>query len=395
MRAHGIIAGGLAILFLGLAFSEAQDRPAPVVQAAVTVEDKLSPAQQQLLLTARRGADWLARMHDPKGRFLPGYLPALQRASEGDNLVRQAAAAAGLARASRSLKEEGYAVRAAQTILTLLEDTVVDPTDKNARLIDTPGDAVTRAVMAAALILAIHELPNPPSDLVEKAEQMCNTLRKLPSTEGKLGEADPTSAGMVLWALAKSHVRTPAAWKPVVVAKSLAYYRSQWEKNRQLQAVRPLTAACVELHLATKDKTAATFAFEIQDWVTGLQYTKLDGRRLGWYGGFMSWQDGRLVESEPDAGTGALAAGLADAMRLTREVGDVQRHQNYAAALEQAVQFLGSLQYTEAGTQHFAVWYRPKVVGGFHQSLSNGDLRIDHTADALAAVMGFAEHLAR
>ena len=37
-------------------------------------------------------ADWLARMHGIKGRFLPGYLPALKQELEGDNLMRQASA---------------------------------------------------------------------------------------------------------------------------------------------------------------------------------------------------------------------------------------------------------------------------------------------------------------
>ncbi|MFQ3649561.1 MAG: hypothetical protein SNJ75_04455, partial [Gemmataceae bacterium] len=58
-----------------------------------------------------------------------------------------------------------------------------------------------------------------------------------------------------------------------------------------------------------------------------------------------------------------------------------------------AVQFLVGLQYTEASTQHFATWYRPKVVGGFHHSPTNGDLRIDHAAEAITAVMASVEHL--
>ncbi|MFQ3652545.1 MAG: hypothetical protein SNJ75_19690, partial [Gemmataceae bacterium] len=163
--------GMLAVLLACWTLSLAQEVPssakpsgaakppaAPAPLPAAVAETKFSPAQQHLMLTARRGADWLARMHDAKGRFLPGYLPALQRASEGDNLARQATAAAGLARAARVLREEAYAVRSAQTLLTLLEDTVIDPADKTSRIVDLPGDRLVRAVAGAYLVLAIYEL---------------------------------------------------------------------------------------------------------------------------------------------------------------------------------------------------------------------------------------------
>ena len=402
MRTIAMGSGILTVMLACWTLGQAQDTPAPTkpvapparLPAAVT-EAKLTPAQQQMMLNARRGADWLARMHDVKGRFLPGYLPALQRASEGDNLNRQATAAAGLARAARVMREEAYAVRAAQTILTLLEDTIPDPDDKTCLLVDLPGDRLTRASAAASIILATCELPNPPADLVEKSEKLTRALYKLARTDGSLGEADVTTAGSILWAVARSHRQTPAAWKPALVSKALAFYRKQWAKNRRLEAVYPLTAACVECYRHTKDRNAAAFALEIQDWLVGLQYTNLDGKRLAWYGGFMTWIDGRPMEQEPDARAGALAASLVEAVSLARELADVQRHQQYSQALEQAVQFLISLQYTEAGTQHFTVWYRPKVVGGFHHSPTNGDLRIDHSAEALAAVMGFAEQVER
>jgi hypothetical protein len=370
--------------------------PAPMLAAKDSshgAQPKRTPQQQQMLLYARRGADWLARMHDPKGRFLPGYLPALQRASEGDNLPRQALAAAGLAHAARVLGEEAYAVRAAQTLLTLLEDTIVDPADKTCRIVDLPGDRLVRAAAAAHLVQAICELPQPPADLLEKAEQLTRTLAKLIQADGRIAEADVSTAGMILCALARSHRCQPAPWKPALVSKALSYYRSVWEKNRRLEAVYPLTIACVECYRSNKDRQAAAFALKIQDWLLGLQYTKLDGQRLGWFGGFMAWRDGQAVEQEPDARAGALAASLAKGVSLARELADVQRHQQYTQALEQAVQFLLSLQYTEAGTQHFAAWYRPKVVGGFHHSPTNGDLRIDHAAQAIEAILDWVEHM--
>ena len=59
--------------------------------------------------------------------------------------------------------------------------------------------------------------------------------------------------------------------------------------------------------------------------------------------------------------------------------------------LERSLQFLATLQYTEAGTQHFAQWYRPRIVGAFHLSPTDGNLRIDHTAPAVTALVGYVE----
>ena len=44
------------------------------------------------------------------------------------------------------------------------------------------------------------------------------------------------------------------------------------------------------------------------------------------------------------------------------------------------LQFVGRLQYTEGNTNHFAEWYRSRLVGGFHASQQDGNLRIDSDA---------------
>ncbi|MBY0232288.1 MAG: hypothetical protein K2W96_23675, partial [Gemmataceae bacterium] len=81
-----------------------------------------------------------------------------------------------------------------------------------------------------------------------------------------------------------------------------------------------------------------------------------------------------------------------EACRCAREAGDAARHQRYAEAADRAVQFLATLQYTDAGTQHFAPWFRPRIVGAFHASPTDGNLRLDHTAWAVSACIGHAEH---
>jgi hypothetical protein len=220
-------------------------------------------------------------------------------------------------------------------------------------------------------------------------------MRKEARPDGSLGAADPSTAALALWAIIRSHKASPAAWKPALAAKSLAFYHAGWAKAKTPDAAHAFAAACAETYLATTDKKALAFAFDVADWVCGLQYSTIDRRRLAWYGGFMAWRDGRPMEEQPDVRAGSLAAGLVEACRAARESGDAARLQRYTGALEQALQFLTTLQYTEGGTQHFSAWYRPKVVGGFHASPTDGDLRIDHTADAVTALVGYVEHVAR
>src|SRR5690348_7661566 len=92
---------------LTLSLIRGQDRPAapPLTQPAplsappgapaAPARDlsRLTPLQRQMLLSAQCGADWLYRMNGVKGRFLYGYLPALEAEMEGDQLLRQAGAA--------------------------------------------------------------------------------------------------------------------------------------------------------------------------------------------------------------------------------------------------------------------------------------------------------------
>src|SRR5262249_3826724 len=137
--------------------SPAPEAPRALAPAPVPPRDfsNLTDAQKQHLLTAQRGADWLFRMNGVKGRFLPGYLPALKQAMQGDSYRRQAAAAAALARAGRLCGEDRFAARASQAILALLEDTAADPNDALARCTTLPRGAVNRLGAAAALVLAI------------------------------------------------------------------------------------------------------------------------------------------------------------------------------------------------------------------------------------------------
>jgi hypothetical protein len=360
-----------------------------------------------MLFSARRGADWLFRVNGVKGRFVYGYLPALKAEMDGDSFPRQVEAALALARAARLTGEERYAVRATQALLALLDETVTDPGEAPARHTALPSIVVNRLGAAGLLVAAINELPAPQADLLEKSEQLCNFIRGQARPDGSLRCDDSADAredspeavaahpGLALYGLARSHKLRPAPWKLDVLRKAVAFYRPWWQEHKGVAFVPAQAAACAEAYTLTRDAAFAEFAGEMADWLCGLQYDQIDPRRMLWYGGFMGFRDGRRVETAPDAGSAACAAALADASRAARAAGDAARYQRCTDALERALQFLVTLQYTDAGTQHFADWYRPRLVGAFHASHTDGNLRLDYTSQAVAAMLTYLEHVAR
>jgi hypothetical protein len=363
-----------------------------------------------MLVSAQCGADWLYRMNGIKGRFLYGYLPALEAEMEGDHLLRQAGAACALARAARFTGEERYAVRATQAILALLDETTVDARDSQVRYTALPTAAVNRLGAAGLLVLAINELPTPQADLLDRSEQLCNYIRNQARPDGSLrcndvgeeGKPSPDELdainsypGEALYGLMYSQKHRPASWKIELVRKAVAYYHPWWRTHKSMTFVPWQTAAYTEAYLQTRDRAFADCVHEMNDWLCGLQYAQIDPRRLVWYGGFMNWEDNRAVELVPQVDSACYAESLAEACRVAREAGDVVRHQRYSEALERCLQFLATLQYTDANTQHFVAWYRPRLVGGFHASHQDGNLRIDYTQHAVSALVGYLEHVVR
>jgi hypothetical protein len=329
---------------------------------------------------------------------------------EGDHYLRQVGAAFALARAARFLGEARYAARATQAILTLLDETVTDSTDPPSRHTALPSMVVNRLGAAGLLVLAINELPAPQPDLLEKSEQLCNWIRRQARADGSLrcndaAENDKAEAndadsaneypGLALYAVLRSQQHRPADWKTELARKAVAYYGPWWEAHRSMAFVPAQTAAWTEAYIQTKDTAFAEFVYKMNDWLCGLQYDQIDPRRLTWYGGFLSWADGKTVDAPPTIDSAAYAESLAEACRVARIGSDPAHHQRYTEAAERCLQFVVRLQYTDANAQHFADWYRPRLVGAFHASFQDGNLRIDYTQHALSALIAYLEEASR
>jgi hypothetical protein len=361
--------------------------------------DELPDFTREIVFATQRGMEWLSRdgIHQPNGRFIGGVNPALGKVIDEDSFVRQAMCAFVLARAARLTGDEKYAVRAAQTILSLLAEAPKDPANPVMR---KPAVLTNRAAAAAQLALAIYELPEAAPELTQSGEELCQFLHTCVQPDGSIpctDSGEPTGsttaehAGSVLAALAMSQRVAPAKWKLDAIAQGLAYYRKQFRTAPDPHIILWMTDAAVESHLQTKDPAAAEFVFEMADWLRKLQYDGADRSRTAWRGGFPTVAEGKVSQTPPTIETASYAMALADACRMIRQMDrpDAARYDEYRAALARALQFVTTLQYGEENTQHFAAHFRPAVVGAFHPSAADGNLRTDQTAAAVAALSQF------
>ncbi len=350
------------------------------------------------------GSNWLARMNQSQGRFQYGYLPALRQPMEGDHDLKQAQAALALAQAARFAGDDRQVVIASQAVLTLLASTRCEPADPNCRVPIQSSRSCNRVGFAATLVLAIYELPASDDKLTTEAERLCEFLRRQLRTDGSVHYTDgptdvPTEVepegehefpGLALQALAVSNRVRPAAWKLEAVQKGLTHYRARFKAKPHPLFAATLTPAFAELHAQTQSADAAAAIFEMNDWLVELQYRTTDPRHPAWAGGFKGWANNQTTDEAPNFESGRYLQSLACAYRVNRQVPDAQRTARYRQATNDAVQFLITLQYLEANTRHFADGYRTQLlIGGFHLSPTDGNLRIDATAHAATGLIAF------
>jgi hypothetical protein len=364
--------------------------------------DSLPEVTRQMVMSTQLGMEWLHRYHQPNGLFLSGYLPAVNQPLEGDNLLYQVKAAFVLARAARFTGDERYAVRANQAVLTLMTGTTVE---SNYRRPAQQSVVCNRLAFAAFLVMAIHELPDPAADLMAKADELCAFIVQQARDDGSLQYVDGNDnsltldpngvnhyPGAALYAIALSCRSKPANAKVELLRKALPHYRKWFKEHPEPSFTGWMTAACVEAWILTKENTFAEFAIEMTDWLCTLQHEQSpDPRKPLWRGGFKVAANGKVETAVPNLDSALHAQSIADCCRLVRQMPtpDIERFEKYRSALIRALQFVSTLQFTEANTLHIAANYRLMLVGGFHPTHSDGNLRVDQSAQAVSAFIQF------
>jgi hypothetical protein len=377
-------------------------KQAPAAETSAHDLAKMTPLQRAAFGGTKSGLAWLMRVNKPDGRFVPGFEPALRAPLEADSYLHQTGAAWALAQGASFFKDERAAMLAKQALLTLLVETTTD-SKTHARCTVAPDGLLNRLASGGMLAVAIFAAPAPAADLVQQADQLVHYLRLEQQADGSftLPADDPRvhaetlqhATGWALHALARSHAVRPEPWKLEAIRKGAAHYHAWWRQHKSLPMIPAHTAAYADAFAATKEKLFADAVFEMNDWLCDLQYVARDPRRPHWLGGFQTWTDGKAAASSPDIRSADAARSLAHAYRVAKEAGAASRAARYKSALEGAVQFLGTLQYTEANTQHFTQWYRQNLLlGGFFVSHQSGTLRLEATAQAVAALVPYLQH---
>jgi len=380
----------------------------PIPSATVKQRDlsKLPIQQRLFYLSGQRGMEWLQRANQPDGHFVNGMVPALRLPLEGDSYVRQAGAAFALARATKFFGDDRGSAIAKQALLTLLLETNVDPKEPTLRSL--PGHQANPLVAAGTLVAGIHELPAPPADLLDQADQLANFVRKHIQADGSLNMAETSGesgaanaeavqyySGPAMYGVIRSQRLRPAPWKPEMIHKALAYYYPYWKQHKNVPMLAWHSAVYTEAYLLTKESSFADAVFDMNDWLCGMQYQPANTGRAAWIGSFPPWVDGKAASNlAPNIESAGSVASLVEACRLARATGDVQRYQRYRQAAESGLQFLTTLQYSEANTQHFADWYRPFLVGAFHASSQDGNVRLDYAEHSVSALVQYLHYVA-
>ncbi len=374
-----------------------QAPPAPLVHHLGQDVKNLKPLPLKVYFSARTGAAWLQRANRIDGTFSYVSTPALWGRSKPEPYLRQAAATVALARAAHHFGDEHAAALATQTTLRLLLDTAADnPKAPQCRYPTAP--AVNRLAAAGLIIRAISELPAAQADLLEQAELLCRYLYRQQRPDGSLSASEPPTtpgadepdwpAAEALHGVLRSCQQRPAPWKLDMARKALAFYQPRWRAKRNLTDVPRFSAVYAEAFALTKEQAFADAVFEMNDWLCQFQYTQV-GPHLG---GFMGCADGKPQATPPDVSTARHVEALAEACRAARQAGDARRHPRYLEALELALPFLMSLQFGETNTRHFSEPYRHEIVGAFFASHQDGDLRLDYSQQAVAAMLQYLAH---
>lgn len=354
----------------------------------------LSPLNQQMLQGARRGADWLARANTTKGVFLPGIDPTLTTEAPCGPLG-QIAAAWTLARAAGAFGDERYEMRALQALLACLEDTQADSEDPQARHSAIPSAVVSRPAATSWLLAAVCALETPPAELLERSESLARYLARQAGHENlgtMIAKVEPGTPALVAYALLRSHRHQPAAWKLEAARKAMA------TANRLTTDTLPQALPWPVLALAEMsqhDATSMPLLHGATDSILSWQADNVDPRHPGWFGG---WPLPSTRGGQPSApvcvGSATALTAIAEAAVVARRQGDLARHQRLHDAMDRGCQFLLQLQFTDANTQHFADWYRPRLLGGFRSSAGEATLRLEQNHHAVMALLGCSKDAA-
>ena len=353
--------------------------PQPERYAHVTTE--------KLEHSMRLGADWIIAMQEDHGRFQYWYNPVSDEFSSqnDDNFLRQAGTSFSLVLVYEMTGDLRYFEAARKSIQYLLAFTESLDADKAYFLFR--GKAKLGGISLPMLtMLKIRQLTGTTEfdTILTKLANMILFLQEKYNTgqykstyvyrgdyehEKNSGWESKIYPGEALYALAGMY----QAFRDLRYKQSMDwalefYYGEKWKSH----AFIPWTiSAFTSLYEQTGEQKYANYVFFLGDQL--LMQQNLDGNDAV-YGSF---------HSIPSANTGSYMEGLGDAIHVARLVKDERRLKLYQERAKMGYRWLLLLQYKEVDA---AALKRPKMAqGGFRNTLTGSQLRIDNTQHAISS----------
>ncbi len=313
----------------------------------------------------------------------------------GDTDLRQAYGALALAQAAKFTGDDRAAAVARQAVLALLASAPLDPADPNTRVPAPTLASGNRVGFAAVLALAICDIPDADAQLLAEAERLRGFLRKACRADGSVeyaGRDRPRGGERIPRAGAGRDHDQPQGPARAVEARSGVegpHLLPRRLPQGSAPAARGHTHTGPRRFPTRRPKVAGT-VFELNDWLCGQQYAAAFPRNPTWAGGFRGVANGQPADTEPTCDSAACLASLGWAYAVTAPNADVARAERYRQAVQDAALFVTALQYDEPNTRHFENTFRANVViGGFHLSPSDGDLRVDAAGRCVSGLLRY------
>ncbi|MCZ6682775.1 MAG: hypothetical protein O7B26_06290 [Planctomycetota bacterium] len=379
--------------------------------------------------TIVRLADYLRYRQNQNGWFSYQFAPSRDRYLDGDSATAQLHALHALAKyASWSMRPEfvadsGRGIQAAGIKLMEVRRKA-DPADDGGRPTSRPAiiaDDSARIVLhfegygremevSARYLLALLAYADHAGVRGDKGDglddERAGLLRTLMASQeenGRLhlklqaGEPETDTDAAAGWGLLA--VSESARWRPDsriehVLHRALSYYEKRVMLSDDLEQKRAAgPIACAALVRAFASGYARTNSAEMSDFAFGLvdQFVGLQLNREN-----CPWPELRGAvnvrrRGAVGADTASYLTALADGLALAQRVGDEARLKRYRESVRSAARFVMQLEVRQPGC--FYIRSPRDVLGGIRTALWDNQIRIDHCAEALLALIRAREVL--
>lgn len=338
----------------------------------------------------QQGADWIAEMQQPDGRFLYWHNPQERSTSTSsdDNFLRQAGTAFSLTLVYDLTKDPRHLDAAQKSIRYLLQFRQDLDTDKAYFLAEEKAKLGGIALPLLAMLKLrqlIHSEEYDP--LLKKLSQMILFLQQKYTTgqykstyvyagnydyEASSGWQSQIYPGEALYALSSMFKTFGNPEYHQSIDRALSFYLDSGKWNWKNYAFLPWTLSALTVMFdVTGDVRYAEKAYLLADHLIGEQ--NLDSQ-LESYGSF---------HAIPSANTGSYLEGLADVVHLAKMHGDTKRQKRYAERVKIGYFWLLKLQIHEDLSHDFNE--PQKALGGFRRDLESFELRIDYTQHIISS----------